>query len=344
MDSEDQRFCDFLTWASQNGTPDVMAHFGLHGRSRFFSDASRLTEYYKTSGDILFAKPPAVAGAAPYTFLPGPQQAIGHIGNFINLHKAVSATADTALLPVGGLVPKRSKTWVSSNLFEKLNDLLTNEDSDIRRLSTSSIERAFVYLDVSDFSKYHAGEQCLIINSLVRTVQALSESGVPGIREAVGDHEAELCIGDGYIYAFRSANSAAFFATSLAYLIELLVAQKALPVAYHFRMSVHTGPVFSFWDPGRGGWNYIGDGINGGQRVLGAIGKDIDDVLFVSASIKQSLTAENDVASVRSLLLHSLHNRGRRLDKHGNAWRVYELNHTSAVSKVFDSIVKTLAS
>ena len=49
------------------------------------------------------------------------------------------------------------------------------------------------------------------------------------------------------------------------------------------------GPVYTFWDTGRGAWNYIGEGINGGNRVLGVIGKDQDDVVFVSAEVRQEL-------------------------------------------------------
>ena len=141
---------------------------------------------------------------------------------------------------------------------------------------------------------YPPGQQCLIINSIVRTVQALREWTDPAIAEAVGSMEAMICIGDGYIYVFENPSFACVFASCLAYLIEVLVARKSVPVGYHFRMSVHADPVYSFWDPGRGGWNYIGDGINGGQRVLGAIGKDVDDVLFISSQIKQSLTASYD--------------------------------------------------
>ena len=119
--------------------------------------------------------------------------------------------------------------------------------------------------------------------------------------------------------------------------------QKTLPVSYHFRMSVHSGPVYSFWDPGRNGWNYIGDGINGGARVLAAIGKDVDDVLFISAEIKQSMTTIADQAKMHGLLLNSLQNKGRRPDKHGHPWRVYEVNHTNAISAYFTDIINTLS-
>src|SRR5439155_21171504 len=94
--------------------------------------------------------------------------------------------------------------------------------------------------------------------------------------------EAQICIGDGYIYVFSEPDRAAYFAGCLAYLIELQVARERLPIDFHFRIGVHVGPVFCFWDPDRDKWNYIGDGINGGQRVLAAIGKEKDDVVYVS--------------------------------------------------------------
>ncbi len=117
-------------------------------------------------------------------------------------------------------------------------------------------------------------------------------------------------------------------------------------------MGVHVGPVFCFWDWGRGGqqqaatvvetsealerteggdWNYIGEGINGGQRVLAAVGKETDDVLFISGSVKQELTARDDGAMPCRLILTSLLNRGRKADKHNRFWCVYEVNHTALI-------------
>jgi hypothetical protein len=344
LDPDDQRFCDFLTWASRADAPDLKRQFGLQGRARFFADAVRFTEYYKTSGDTLAAKPCEAGHDGRWELLTGGAcHETGHSGKFHNVCKAV-ALVEKGQDGVGGIFSKASKTWISSRLLDQLNALLAHEDAAVRRLSTWPIERSFVYIDVSDFSQYPPGQQCLIVNSLVRTVQVLSQSKVSEIRTSAENREASLCIGDGYIYVFRDSRAAAIFAASLAYLIELLVARKALPVSYHFRMSVHSGPVYSFWDPGRNDWNYIGDGINGGNRVLGAIGKDVDDVLFISAHIKQHLTAQTDGSRVHSSILNSLQNRGRRTDKHGNSWRVYEVNHTSAISSYFVDLVTTLSS
>jgi class 3 adenylate cyclase len=111
--------------------------------------------------------------------------------------------------------------------------------------------------------------------------------------------------------------------------IEVMVAKRIVPVEFHFRMGVHVGLVYCFWDAGRNGWNYAGSGINGGSRVLSAIGKDTDDVLFISAEVRQQIIAANDQTSVFRDLIANLHNRGRRNDKHGNSWRVYEVNHTA---------------
>ena len=76
-----------------------------------------------------------------------------------------------------------------------------------------------------------------------------------------------LCIGDGYIFVFDDSVSATYFAAFLAQLVESMISNKRI-VEFHFRMGVHVGKVFGFYDIGRDGWNYVGDGINGGNRVL----------------------------------------------------------------------------
>jgi class 3 adenylate cyclase len=181
----------------------------------------------------------------------------------------------------------------------------------------------------SDFSKFRPSQQALVIKALIRIVET-EEYWRRGYAACVrAGLEAKLCIGDGYIFVHKDAVQATYFAAQLAHLIEVLVAKKMKP-EFHFRMSVHVGPVYTFWDTGRGrdgDWNYIGDGINGGQRVLGAIGKEIDDVLFISAEVRQGIIASNKGTEPNSAILDCLQNRGRRLDKHNNPWRVYEVNH-----------------
>jgi class 3 adenylate cyclase len=142
-----------------------------------------------------------------------------------------------------------------------------------------------------------------------------------------------LCLGDGYIFVFRSPMHATYFAAHLAALMEMLVARGLIPVEIHFRMGVHVGPVYCFWDPGRNGWNYIGEGINGGQRVFSAIGRETDDILFISSQVRQALLASSEEEPTARLILANAQNKGRRLDKHGNAWRAYEVNHTNLMAE-----------
>jgi class 3 adenylate cyclase len=141
-----------------------------------------------------------------------------------------------------------------------------------------------------------------------------------------------MCLGDGYIFVFRNAVEGAYFAAYLAQLIEALAASKRLPVEFHFRMGVHVGDVYTFWDPGRNDWNYIGDGINGGNRVLSAIDKSYDDQVYISGQVRQAIMASSTADDDAARLLTNLHNRGRRKDKHDRPWRVYEIAHTPVCS------------
>jgi hypothetical protein len=134
------------------------------------------------------------------------------------------------------------------------------------------------------------------------------------------------------IFVLRDPWKAAFFATYLANLIEVLAAKGILPITFHFRMGAHFGNVYRFFDPGRNDWNYIGDGINGGQRVLGAVGKDTDDVLYISAELRQTMVKQTKPQHFPAIV-EDAHNRGRKADKHGNPWRVYEINHTSLMTQ-----------
>jgi hypothetical protein len=227
-----------------------------------------------------------------------------------------------------GLMADVSPVWVNTELLKTLNSLVRDDNNGIRRVSSWPIERTFVYLDVSDFSKEYAGRQVFIINSIVHIVGEPDHWDISDGLIAKKGLEAQICIGDGYIFVFKDALNATVFAGYLAGLIELLAATDKLYVDFHFRIGVHAGPVYSFWDPGRNDWNYIGEGINGGKRVLSAIGKNTDDVVFVSGAVRRILTAANVGKVEASRILKCLHNRGRKADKHGNLWRVYELNHT----------------
>jgi class 3 adenylate cyclase len=232
-----------------------------------------------------------------------------------------------------GIVPRPTDCWMPTAVWRDLTRSLEEEDQDVRRISSWPLERTLVYLDVSDFSKYKPGQEALIINSLVRLVQHDAYWPVGGASRLNRLHEAMMCIGDGYIFVFQEPMVGAYFAAYLAQLIEALVAKRALPVEFHFRMGVHVGAVYSFWDPGRRDWNYIGDGINGGHRVLTAIDNGYDDQVFISGEVRQALMASPSRYLYTSALLANLHNRGRRLDKHGRPWRVYEVGHTALCAK-----------
>jgi len=220
--------------------------------------------------------------------------------------------------PAHGLEGEFSSVAIPVALIDEINEALNDEASIVRRLSSWAIVRAFVYLDISDFSTMPTGVQLLVIQSLL-LLSSEAESGV-------GQAEAQLCIGDGYIYVWDSARGATWFAHRLARGIEAAVAARRVP-EFHFRMGVHIGEVLCFGDPGRKDWNYIGDGINGGNRVLSAIGKETDDVVFVSGQLRTELLKDTDSVSLG--MISRMLNRGRRLDKHKNPWRVYELNHST---------------
>jgi class 3 adenylate cyclase len=188
-----------------------------------------------------------------------------------------------------GLMPQ-SGPKVTLELLEQLGPLLADDTHELRRRSTWPIERAFVYLDVSDFSKFASGHQLLVVASLVKLLDEENWNYGDG-KWARQDLEAQLCIGDGYVYVFKDAEKATVFAGYLAQLIEQGVASNIIP-EFHFRIGVHVGKARCFWDPGRKDWNYVGDGINGGSRVVAVIGKEMDDVVFVSAEVRQKIMAK----------------------------------------------------
>ena len=129
---------------------------------------------------------------------------------------------------------------------------------------------------------------------------------------------------------FKNSLYATVFAAHLAGLIETLVAAGKVPVAFHFRMGIESGPVYCFYDPGREKWNYIGSGINDAQRILSAIPPTTDDVIHISENIRNYLLSppSPDFTYIGDIIVSKLTNRGRQADKHGNRRRVYELNYT----------------
>jgi hypothetical protein len=331
LDCEDQRFCDFLAYASHHmyPRPEIPPYGSLPPDTYYFSDMDRLVKHCKHFGLLIYTSRDAsnerqLIDTSNYPFYLG-----GGDRTLTALPIAVAPTEGKMQISQNGVVRAASKTFMTLRLLQALQKELKHgdENSPLRRLSTWTIDRAFVYLDVSDFSKYEPGQEVLIINSIVNILEdpdywiaQLAESARKSI-------EAMLCIGDGYIFVLKNPEQATFFAAYLARLTEILVARKQTPVEFHFRMGVHFGPVYSFWDPGRNDWNYIGDGINGGQRVLQAVGKDQDDVVFVSGRVYEWLTAEDRGQNPCHDIVKALRNRGRKADKHGNLWRVYEVDH-----------------
>lgn len=221
--------------------------------------------------------------------------------------------------------------WIEAGLLDQVAAEAEQQDSEARRLTSLPVEMTFVFLDISDFSKFPAAHQVLEVNSLVRVVNN-KDLWDRSLRK---NPEAMLCIGDGYIFAFRDPLDGTCFAAYLAQLIESLATQDKLSVDFHFRIGVHSGPVYSFFDPGRKDWNYIGDGINGASRVLAAVGKQQDDVVFISSQVRRAIGKHRHIRFpvIAAKVLDNLTNRGRKLDKHDQPWRVYELNHTALFAK-----------
>lgn len=316
LDHSNQDYCDFLTWASQQESLD-------HGYSppylgEYFCDKDRLVKRCKDLALMLHESPGRLPdGNVNYEF--STHNAVRHgTGDFLGMMK-VTSHKDKDWDDEMKLEP--SRIWATEEVLASLNEDLVDEKSDARRLSSLPVERSFVYVDISDFSTYPPWHQALIIKSLILIVT--DTQIYPDVAEEL---EASLCIGDGYIFCFTSATVATRFAAFLAANIEQAVARDEVPVEFHFRMGVHVGPVYHFWDIGREDWNYIGDGINGGNRILNAIGKGADDLVFISGEVRRELLRKQREPQGGSLL-NSLANRGRREDKHGKRWRVYELNH-----------------
>jgi len=277
---------------------------------RKFSEPSELNElvkYCKDSGTILIAEPKGLQYSS---------ETHGGEKHTCLLYKAVYEFQRED----GHYTAQPSGIQVSHALLAAMQEELLKPSSEVRKISTVSVRKAFVYFDVSDFSMYPALRQALVINSIADPVRFTEDD-----LNLIGAVD-KLCIGDGYIFVLDNGNDAAWFAAVLAHEVQNRIADKALAVKYHFRMSVHAGPVFSFWDIGKSNWNYVGDAINGGQRVLAAIGKEIDDVIFISEEILQELRASRNEAFT-AMMLRCIENRGRHKDKHGLHWRVHQLNH-----------------
>jgi class 3 adenylate cyclase len=243
-------------------------------------------------------------------------------GRFWFLYKAVEDDDKMFHHKTDGITRCKTNVCVSPNLLVEINKAILEEGSEFRRLVSWPFPRVFVYIDVADFSTMPPGQQVLVINSIISIV----EKDVWNTSVAPRDYEAKLCIGDGYIFVFTNALHAVEFGAQFARLVEVLGAKKLLPVEFHFRMGIHLGNVYCFWDTGRDKWNYIGEGINGGQRVLTAVGKESDDVVYVSEQVRRDIIARSDGSQKYKNAISNIVNKGRKADKHGKMWRVFELN------------------
>src|SRR5579884_3950392 len=74
-----------------------------------------------------------------------------------------------------GIKAEYSSLWVPRTLFEEMSKIFRagqtataqDENAPLWRNSSRPVNSAFVYLDVSDFSKYKPGQQSLVISTLV---------------------------------------------------------------------------------------------------------------------------------------------------------------------------------
>jgi hypothetical protein len=309
-DPTDIDYCDFLHWLSMKSDSDqarVGYRVHLPSWTYYFAEMQHLIDHLQDYGALVYVtRGPDIA---PERVEPGEAITIG-THKYYNLPKAIKwdedaefATSSLGGKELSGLRSQPSATYIEQGLFDVINAQISDEDQAIRKLSSWPVERTFVYLDVSDFSRQKSGHQGLIITAIIGLVKQNAwwrTSAIRGVNRKSTNPgidtgwEAMLCIGDGYIFAFGDPLSATYFAAYLAQLIESVVAKRII-IDFHFRMGVHIGSVFRFWDPGREGWNYVGDGINGGNRVIGAIGKEADDILFISAQVRKRLSGNNSL-------------------------------------------------
>lgn len=333
IDAGNPEYCKFLDWIANKPVSPPSTYQNLIPGARYICDEEELYRICRDSGIMLavahrgdgstqLRTDPAQLGGASIILTHGGNPAPAH-GSLHRLHKSVQAESVGVILARDHLGSVALPIFVTEPLWQRLNQLITDDSSDVRKLSSWPVERTFVYVDISEFSQQPPAHQALIINALIRMVndRSLWENLLDKPWE---DLEARLCIGDGYIFVFRTARIAVNFAGFLAMLIESQVGKRLVP-EFHFRIGVHTGEVYRFWDYDH--WNYTGSGIIKGQRVISAIGKEQDDVVFVSSDTRQRILVEKHGHFLASQMV----NRGSRRDKHGERHRLYELNHVSVM-------------
>jgi hypothetical protein len=353
LDPTDREYCKFVTWAATQTEPVAEGIEGLPANATCLGHEDDVVEYFRQRALVLsvtdrFGRKEIDVGFDDPIRRPG--ISIGHAeGRVENSENPISfcrlcRSAELSGTEDGdgtkGLAPVvLPQVIIPETLRGTLSEKLKEDDSQVRCISSLPVEKTFVYVDVSEFSRHLVGQQLLIINTLIELVGDPRWWKVydhPDIRDAFEDREASLCIGDGYIFVFKESRHAVRFAGYLAALIEGLIAHERI-LEFHFRMSVHTGEVYRFWDrwgkgPGDGRWNYVGKGITVGERVLIAMGKEKDDVVYVSAETRQELLSVREPISYLAIPLF-LQNRGRQADKHEEMRRVFEMDHTARFSE-----------
>jgi hypothetical protein len=198
-------FRDVQTWAATLNPPlDLNGEFPP-GAVVFF-DRDTLADYCRRYGTMLYTT--AVG------FMRGEDRNCGN-RDWVSLMRAVAIRPeDEGPQNPAGIRSDCTLLWVPTTLFETLSDVFAhgNEQDPLWCVSSHPVKRAFVYLDVSGFSKYPPGQEALVVNSLVWLTSDLGFWSYEPAAEALRDLEAQLCIGDGYIYVFRIPLMATFFA------------------------------------------------------------------------------------------------------------------------------------
>ena len=260
LDPLNADFCDFLGLASQ-GKYDGLS-LGNLPTAKYLATMKQVVDTFKAHSAMLYIDKnggPEIDKHSPFG-----RAGVGHspraqIQNtdkhsqisqwtFFRLYRASSVFDESRVDDDGSEIgPVPTSFMVSSVLLLKMREALTNHKSDIRCISTWPVVRSFVYFDVSEFSKQADGRQALIINQIGALTAEPSFWGIGAPELALRDLEASLCIGDGYIFVFSDAVHGVSFAAYMACLVERLVAEH-LCEEIHFRVSVHTGPVYRFWD------------------------------------------------------------------------------------------------
>ena len=349
LSAEDSNYGRLITWLLAN-CPDVQLFYSAPTSATFCTSEEDVIAFAKKNGlqfevihegggpQLVTSERSESAEAAQLRPALSPEsEDANRQPTFFELYAVLPSTMPKQLTWDKQWIAERpTKLFANERLISQLNSQLADEGTEIRALSNWPIERTFVYIDISDFSKQSMQDQAIAISDLGRLLRSTSFKAyqVHVGFDSIDSLESSLCIGDGYILVYENPYEACFRACLLASLVEALIADSCI-IDMHFRIGVHTGPVCRFWDevPGSiGRWNYLGGGIIGAQRLLDAMGKDQDDVVYVSADARR---AARVVPGNGDPVEKYLTNRGRRRDKQEVAHRVYEANHSAwMVSRV----------